>query len=170
SAKRQDEGRDATEREATQERTGRTVGEPRSMGGATISGAETSAERLAEEQVAAAAASVGLLLAAGLVATLAVRRRRQLASRQPGQTPASPAEPALALESRVRRAEDPLTIAQLDQALRSIAAHAADNTGELPDLVAARIGDRQIHLLHREPTANPPPPGVTLAADGSVWV
>lgn len=121
-------------------------------------------------EIAAPAAdiSVGLLLAAGLVTTVNLRRRRQLRARPPGRRIATPAPEAREFEQAVKAQHEPLRVEQLDQVMRAVAAH-CHHAGQLvPAVSAVRVADHRIDLLLQQP-ASSPPPGIELAADGSVW-
>lgn len=115
-------------------------------------------------------ASVGLLLAAGVVTAVNRRRRRQMATRRRGQQVRLPDESAQATETAMRATapETVLTITHLDQALRTISAWCAQAGQNLPGLTAARVADDRIDLLLAGP-ATTCPDGITLTADGSVW-
>lgn len=117
---------------------------------------------------ATAAVSVGLLLAAGLITTINLRRRRQLRARRPGRRILSPTAEAGQLEQSVKAMHQPLRVEQLDQVTRAIAAHSHNTGTDLPALSAVRVADHRIDLLFSRP-ADHPPDGVTTAADGSVW-
>ena len=123
-----------------------------------------------QESVAPAAAtvSVGLLLAAGLITTINLRRRRQLRARRPGRRVPSPSPEAAQLEEAVKSQNQPLRVEQLDQITRAIAAHCHTTRAALPALSAVRVADHRIDFLFSQPAANPPA-GFEIAADGSVW-
>lgn len=72
------------------------------------------------QMVGALAGSVGAFLAAGVVGTLAVRRRMQLAVRPVGRRIPLPPRPALAVESALGSRQDPLGLELLDLAMRTI--------------------------------------------------
>ena len=140
---------------------GRTAGQS-----APAPGAE---ERVTAAEVAVGSgASVGLLLAAGLVTRLALRRRRQLQMRRPGRRIVPAEADAQAFEHTVRAQHEPMRVEQLDQVLRAIAAHAHRAGTDLPALSAVRVDDQRIDLLLQTPALQPPP-GIEVAADGSVW-
>lgn len=117
---------------------------------------------------AAASVSVGLLLAAGLVTTLNLRRRRQLRARRPGRRIPAPPEDARALEAAVKAQHGPFKVDRLDQVMRAISAHCNHTGQDLPALSAVRVSDTRVDLLLSKPAPNPPA-GIDLAADGSVW-
>ena len=117
---------------------------------------------------AAAGVSVGLLLAAGLVTTINLRRRRQLRARRPGRRIPAPTPAAAQFEEAVKTQHQPLRVDQLDQVTRAIAAHCHHTGADLPDLSAVRVADHRIDFLFGQPAENPPP-GIEVAADGSVW-
>lgn len=115
-------------------------------------------------------ASVGLLLTAGVVTSVNRRRRHQLVERRRGQKITLPDESAQHTETVMRAAapQEVLTIAHLDQVLRTIGAWCARTGHDLPALTAARVADDRIDLLLAHP-ATGAPDGITLTADGSVW-
>lgn len=116
----------------------------------------------------AAAVSVGLLLAAGLVTTVNLRRRRQLRARPPGRRIATPEPQTREFEQAVKTQHEPLRVEQLDQVMRAVAAHCHHTGQQVPALSAVRVADHRIDLLLQQSASNPPP-GIELAADGSVW-
>ena len=145
---------------------GQTTGQTR---GQTAEQTPAEGERVTTAQVVAGSgASVGLLLAAGLLTRLRLRRRRQLQARRPGRRIAPAAADAQAFEHTVRTQHEPLRVEQLDQVLRAIAAHAHHASTDLPALSAVRVDDTRIDLLLQQPALQPPP-GVEVTADGSVW-
>lgn len=117
---------------------------------------------------AVAAVSVGLLLAAGLITALSSRRRRQLHARKPGRQIPEPSPEAAGFEQELEAQHQPLRFEHLDLVARAIAAHCRQTGAELPDLTAVRVADDRIDLLLSRP-ASTPPPGIDIAADGSVW-
>ena len=121
------------------------------------------------EQSTVAAVSVGLLLAAGLITALNLRRRRQLHARRPGRRIPQPSEQATALEQAVKSQHQPLRFEHLDQLTRAVAAHCRSTGCDLPALAAVRVADDRIDLLFSTPAVGSVPAGVEVTADGSVW-
>ncbi|MGW5715121.1 hypothetical protein ACWEVP_03060 [Amycolatopsis sp. NPDC003865] len=87
------------------------------------------------------AMSIGGVLAAGLLALLAVRRRRAHQSRGSGQHSRSK-EPGK-FEKALHVVARPTTVDDLDHALRALARHA---DGDLPDLRGIKVGAEGIRL------------------------
>jgi hypothetical protein len=111
----------------------------------------------------------GALLAAGLVTTLAVRRRRQFRNRTLGRsiaaTPLSLAEVERAvLATGPAGAAD---VAFLDHALRSLAQQVGD--AALPDIAAVRIIADQLDLRLSQPYASAPPQPWQVDDTGFWW-
>ena len=117
--------------------------------------------------VALGLASVGSLLAAGVVAGLALRRQAQLQIRPVGRRIASPPEPAVEAELILGRRQAPLTLRTLDLATRAISAHCRERQSDLPPLQLAKVGDDQIELVLASGTPHPPA-GFTVR--GNSWL
>src|SRR5215203_2685348 len=120
-----------------------------------------------QASVALGLASVGSLLAAGVVAGLAFRRRVQLQMRPVGRKIASPREPAVAAEHLLGRRQSPLSLRTLDLATRAISAHCRQQQIPLPPLRLAKVGDDQIELVLAAGAAHPPAP---FTVRGDSWV
>ena len=114
------------------------------------------------------AAGVGALLAAGLLAYLAAKRRTQQRRRKPGQRIAMPTGAAAAVEQELRSVNDPMSVETVDLALRSLAAHCAERGVPLPPVRLARLTADQFELYLTE-AAELPAPFVATAA-GHVWL
>src|SRR5690606_24515269 len=132
-------GDDVPERAVEPAAPGAGLG-PVDVAGATTAAPESAAETRTSEQEPAGgarsdaadeleetadvrtAAGVGGLLAAGLLALVAVKRRRARKSREPGETLVvpGPETPAGALERELHAVEDPFGREQVDQALRGL--------------------------------------------------
>jgi LysM repeat protein len=125
---------------------------------------ESSAEH---PSVALGLASVGSLLAAGVVAGLALRRQAQLQIRPVGRRLASPPEPAVGAELFLGRRQAPLTLRTLDLATRAISAHCRGQQMDLPPLLLAKVGEDQIELVLSSGTPHPPA-GFTVS--GNSWL
>ena len=120
-----------------------------------------------QASVALGLASVGSLLAAGVVAGLAARRRLQLQTRPVGRRIASPSERAVEAELFLGRRQAPLCLRTLDLATRAISAHCREQHMDLPPLRLAKVGDDQIELVLASGAAHPPAP---FAVRGDSWV
>ncbi|MBK6871193.1 MAG: LysM peptidoglycan-binding domain-containing protein [Kineosporiaceae bacterium] len=115
---------------------------------------------------------VGALLAAGLVGTLGARRRLQDLRRRPGQRAASLITPPAisSTENALHVVADPLGVATVDMALRTLArdCHAAGR--HLPAVRAVRLTPSHLELYLAEPAVLPS--GWTTPAgsgEGTVW-
>ncbi|GAA1429354.1 BTAD domain-containing putative transcriptional regulator [Microlunatus lacustris] len=126
------------------------------------------AEPVAVEEVLPLPA-VGGLLAAGLLAGLAARRRRQLAVRPVGRRIAHPDPATVALEAALGRRQRPLSLRTLDQALRVIALACRDQGLRLPALQLVLLAPDQIELRLAAP-AQTAPVGFEVRGAGDVWV
>src|SRR5699024_12208926 len=69
---------------------------------------------------------VGAVLAAGVLALLASRRRDQQRLRRPGQRLPLPTGSAAVLEQDIRTVADPLSVEGVDRALRLLTQHCID--------------------------------------------
>lgn len=120
--------------------------------------------------VPAAVVGVGALLTAGLVLTLARRRRRQMLSRQPGQQIPAPDEPAGTTEAALRTAaaQQPFSIDLLDQVMRALGVQCRRRQLPLPQLRAVRLAPDRIDLICTKPHTTPPP-GVKTERGGRIW-
>jgi LysM repeat protein len=114
--------------------------------------------------VALGLASAGSLLAAGVVAALAARRRVQLQTRPVGRRIASPPQRAVEAELLLGRRQAPLSLRTLDLATRAISAHCRAQHLALPPLRLAKVGDDQIELVLAS-SAVPAPLGFTVRGD-----
>jgi hypothetical protein len=106
----------------------------------------------------ATALAVGGLLAAGTLAVLARRRRRQQRYRQPGRRIHLPTGAAARLEQRLRAAAEPETAAFLDAALRAMAAGLQRAGLPPPTVQAVQLGPATLEVLLREPSDSAPLP------------
>jgi LysM repeat protein len=109
---------------------------------------------------------VGGLLAAGVIAGLAWRRRIQLQTRPPGRRIVHPPPPTRTVEVALGRRQRPLSLRTLDRATRAIAAHCKDSDVPPPPLQLALIGEKEIELRMREPCATAP---VGFTVRGRSW-
>ena len=110
---------------------------------------------------------VGAVLAAGVITLLARRRREQQRRRRPGRRLPMPDTAAAAVEADLRATADPISVEQVDIALRSLARSCASTSAPLPVVRAARLTGDQFDLYLAEP-ADLPAPWVGTA-DTSVW-
>lgn len=110
---------------------------------------------------------VGSVLAAGVIALLAARRRTQQRRRRPGQRLPLPTGDLATAEQALRATADPLSVENIDLALRSLALTCARTATPLPVVRAARLTATQFDLYLAEP-AHLPTPWVGTA-DTTVW-
>lgn len=115
-------------------------------------------------------AGVGGLLAAGLIALVAVKRRRVHKGRTPGETVVVPGPdtPAGALERDLRTVEDPFGRSQVDSALRSLARWHRERGLPLPGVRVARLKSGEFVELHLDRAADLPEPWAGTT-DRFVW-
>jgi LysM repeat protein len=109
-------------------------------------------------------ASVGSLLAAGVIAGVALRRRSQLQMRPLGRRIGSLPDLARRAEIVLGSRQRPLNLRTLDLATRAISAHCRGGQHPLPSLQLARVGDEQIELSFAS-AATAPPPGFQVSGD-----
>ncbi|ACZ32425.1 Peptidoglycan-binding LysM (plasmid) [Xylanimonas cellulosilytica DSM 15894] len=123
-----------------------------------------------EEEVlwqAATAAGIGTVLAAGVLAVVARRRRNQQRLRRPGQPMPLPLGEAAVFEQEIRAAADPLSVETVDVALRSLAHHCAETGKPLPTVRAARLTADRFEL-YLEDGAHLPAPWIDTAEE-KIW-
>lgn len=113
-------------------------------------------------------AGLGSIAAAGVLALLLTRRRRQARTRRPGQRLNLPAGAAAIAEAQLRVAADPITVDDLDHLLRHLAAAAGPHS--LPPLRAARItaSDIELYLAHDRDTL--PGPAQAIPDQPGTWI
>lgn len=114
------------------------------------------------------AAGVGALMAAGVLAFLAVRRRTQQRRRKPGERIAMPAGALVDTERELRGVADPMSVEVVDLALRWLAADCARRGVSLPPLRIGRLTSEQFELYLAD-TAELPAPFVATD-QGHVWL
>jgi nucleoid-associated protein YgaU len=116
------------------------------------------------------AAGVGGLLAAGLLALVAVKRRRVRKGRVPGETVVvpGPETPAGALERDLHTVEDPFGRSQVDRALRSLAQWHRERGLPLPGVRVARLKSGEFVELYLDRAAHLPEPWASTT-DKYVW-
>ncbi|WP_158564141.1 LysM peptidoglycan-binding domain-containing protein [Jiangella anatolica] len=114
------------------------------------------------------AAGVGALMAAGVLAFLAVRRRGQQRRREPGERIAMPEGALAGAEQELRGVADPMSVELVDLALRGLAADCAARGVSLPPLRIGRLTSEQFELYLADESELPPP---FVATDqGHVWL
>lgn len=94
---------------------------------------------------------LGCFAAAGVLALLGVRRRRQMRRRRPGQRIPLPNPEDRDAELEALAVEQPSTVAFLDTVLRCIAAHAAARRRPIPALLGVRLDTAGATLVLSEP-------------------
>jgi len=94
---------------------------------------------------------LGCFAAAGVLALLGVRRRRQMRRRRPGQRIPLPKPEDRDAELEALAVEQPATVAFLDTVLRGIAAHAAARRRPVPALLGVRLDTAGATLVLSEP-------------------
>lgn len=104
------------------------------------------------------------LLAAGLVAGIATRRRLQLNARPVGRRIPGPSPEARQLETRLGRGRSPESLELADLALRAIGAHARRTGASVPEVIGGRIQQAQIELIMTESGLSAPD-GFTVVED-----
>lgn len=115
-----------------------------------------------------AAGGIGGILAAGLLALLARKRRQQMRSRKIGQRIQMPDEHVAQVELAMRTVEAPHDMAAVDLALRTIAVWAQDTGSKLPPLYAMQLSEDTISLFLDAP-ADLPAPFEAKTEDGMAW-
>ncbi|WP_069775525.1 BTAD domain-containing putative transcriptional regulator [Amycolatopsis mediterranei] len=105
-----------------------------------------------------AVAGIGAVLAAGLLALLAARRRRT-------GRPARPFPREREFESTLRETAEPVSVESLDRALRTLAHNAHDRGVGFPPLISIRLGAKAVRLRLAEPTADVAPFRLSSAAE-----
>ena len=124
-------------------------------------------DELVDLPAALGLAAVGGLLAAGLVGSLAVRRRVQLQLRPVGSRIPPPPPAARPAEVVIGRRARPLSLRTLDRATRAIAAHCRRSGVPLPSLQVAYLGEDQLELVLSEVAPDAP---VCFTVSGRSWL
>ena len=117
--------------------------------------------------VALGLASVGSLLAAGVIAGLRFRRRVQLQLRPIGRRIASAPEPSRQAEVILSQRQRPLSLRTLDLGTRAVSAHCYRTGSPVPSLRLAMVAEEQIELAFASAVPDPPP---GFRVSGSSWV
>jgi len=115
----------------------------------------------------ATAAGIGTVLAAGVLAVVARRRRNQQRLRRPGQAMPLPLGETAEFEQEIRAAADVLSVETVDTALRSLARYCAETGQPLPTVRAARLTAAQFELYLEDGAQLPAPWADT--AEGKIW-
>ncbi|MEV7599673.1 LysM peptidoglycan-binding domain-containing protein [Kitasatospora sp. NPDC089797] len=118
--------------------------------------------------VALAASTVGVLLAAMMVGTVAYKRGTQLRGRRPRHRIAMPDAEAAAFENELLARQDQAGLELLDRALRTLARTTVRGGKRLPAIVAARITPDRTIELHLSGPATPIAP-FRAAHAANVW-
>ncbi len=108
------------------------------------------------------------LLAAGLLAALGWRRRRQLWHRAFGRRIHLPEGGAAATEEAIRLGADPAAARLLDLGLRALSASLGEAGRPLPTVYAARLDSQGLQLLLAPAEPQAPEPWVAVAG-GAMW-
>ena len=142
---------------------------PRAADGPARPSAPPPAEPSAAVEDRVAFPAVGGLLAAGLLAGLALRRRLQLAARPVGRRIVHPAPAVVPLEAALGRRQRPFTLRTLDRALRAVAVACRDQRLPLPALQLVLLAEDRVELRLSAPHATAPV-GFAVEDGGRSWV
>ncbi|MFI9359838.1 LysM peptidoglycan-binding domain-containing protein [Kitasatospora sp. NPDC053057] len=118
--------------------------------------------------IALGASTVGVLLAAIMVGTVAYKRGTQLRARRPRHRIAMPDAEAAAFENELMVRQDQAGLELLDRALRTLARNTVRGGKRLPAIVAARITPDHTIELHLSGPATPIAP-FRAAHAANVW-
>ncbi|WP_316525035.1 LysM peptidoglycan-binding domain-containing protein [Kitasatospora brasiliensis] len=118
--------------------------------------------------VALTASTVGVLLAAIMIGTVAHKRGTQQRARRPRHRIAMPGAEAAAFENELMARQDNAGLDLLDRALRTLARNTVRGGKRLPAIVAARITQGQTVELHLSGPATPIAP-FRAAHAANVW-
>lgn len=112
---------------------------------------------------------VGGLLAVGLLSALGGRRLWQRRKRSRGAVVPMPQGAAADLELEMRVVENPIVVADVDNALRSLQIWAEDTGAALPELLAVRVADDEASFYLSSP-GDMPAPFELIHPDRTAWV
>lgn len=115
------------------------------------------------------AGGIAGLLVAGLLGALGARRLRQRRKRVKGERIALPEAEVADLELEMRMVENPIGVADIDNALRTLQAWAEDNGEQLPELLAVRVADDEV-ALYLAAAADLPEPFESVHEDRTAWI
>ncbi|GAA4981603.1 hypothetical protein GCM10025734_02140 [Kitasatospora paranensis] len=110
----------------------------------------------------------GAILAAGVLASIGLRRLLQQRRRKPTRRIPMPAGESAGLERQLRATTNPTGLALLDRSLRSMAARAAHLGQEVPQLEAVRVSGDAVELYLAAPAA-PIAPFTAAEEDTALW-
>jgi LysM repeat protein/DNA-binding SARP family transcriptional activator len=111
---------------------------------------------------------IGSILAAGILSILGLKRISQRRQRKAGERVAVPSREEENLELQLRAVEDPMTIDDLDHALKYLAVWGQNESKALPQMFCVRVASDEIALYLAAPAVLPVP---FVPADDSntVW-
>lgn len=113
---------------------------------------------------------IGAVLAAGLLVLLGKRRWNQRRYRKAGSAPVVARAEAQQVEARLREVEDPVTVEQIDAALRFLAGWSQEHHAELPELFCVRSArEATTFTLYLASPADLPVPFLAVTDDRTVW-
>ncbi|MFJ3217052.1 LysM peptidoglycan-binding domain-containing protein [Kitasatospora sp. NPDC086801] len=135
---------------------------------AHASAAHAEAASNGDYSIALTASTVGVLLAAVMVGTVAHKRGTQLRARRPRHRITMPDAEAAAFENELRARQDDAGLDLLDRALRTMARNTVRGGKRLPAIVAARITPGHTIELHLSGPATPIAP-FRAAHAANVW-
>ncbi|MFF4344766.1 LysM peptidoglycan-binding domain-containing protein [Kitasatospora sp. NPDC001540] len=113
-------------------------------------------------------AAGGALLAAGVLASIGLRRLLQQRRRKPTRRIPMPTGQSAGLERQLRATTNPVGLALLDRSLRSMAARAHEQGLELPQLEAVRVTGDAIEL-YLAAASVPIAPFTAAGHDTALW-
>jgi len=108
------------------------------------------------------------LLGAGVLAALAMRRRRQRGQRRPGRRLALPGTEAAWAEAALRLGADENAASLVDAGLRYLSKQLSGQGRTPPTVFAAHVGDENLDLWVAPPSPDAPHPWFAVG-DGQVW-
>ncbi|MGQ7296945.1 BTAD domain-containing putative transcriptional regulator [Quadrisphaera sp. KR29] len=108
------------------------------------------------------------LTAAGIAGLIRRRRQRQQRHRRQGQRLPTAPPSAQTVQRQVHAAQDPLSVAQLDEVLRALSGRCHRDGSDLPDVRSIRLTGGRIELQLVAP-ARPTPPFTATDENDSLW-